>query len=217
MHHLLVGLLSLYIFLGLGPKVPNKALQLTIDNAENGDLSAQLDLIDHYRNGKGVEVDTNLTFRYAQMAARQGDTEAQQLTATMLLDGVGTNPNPQEATIWLKKAADKGSTQAQHDLGYCYSTGMGTKKDNQKANSWWLKAAHQDYKPSQHNLANSYYLGRGVKQNLKEAAIWAYMSGNKSLLEKLRLELNQNDMDQAKISAFQKLKEIRISRIKHTK
>jgi hypothetical protein len=43
--------------------------------------------------------------------------------------------------------------------------------------------------------------------------MWAHMSGNKEILNKIRLELNPQQIEEAKNKAFQTLRDIRIKRI----
>jgi len=81
-----------------------------------------------------------------QLAAAQGDAEAECNLATLYLAGIGAPQNYEEALGWYQKAADKGYVKAQHNLGALYGSGRGAPKDLVRAYKWLLLAQQGGFK-----------------------------------------------------------------------
>lgn len=94
--------------------------------AEDGDVQAQFDLAEKYK--QGIEKHSK--------AAGQGDLERD---LTSALD-------------WWRKAAEQGHAGAQFQLGEAFSKGLGARPDYAEAVKWYGKAAAQGYEVAQDNL-----------------------------------------------------------------
>jgi TPR repeat protein len=78
---------------------------------------------------------------YLQLAAEQGDAEAQTYLALVYEDGIHVPKNDEMAFQWMKKAADQGHVQANYFLGNLYRDGTGTVADAAKAFECYKKSA----------------------------------------------------------------------------
>lgn len=81
---------------------------LLFKQAEEGSLQAQLYLGDKYLNGDiGYEKNQYLAYKYYNMAALQGNGDAQYMMFAMLWNGVGIEKDHYKAIDWLKKSASQ--------------------------------------------------------------------------------------------------------------
>ena len=105
--------------------------------AEEGVVSAQLNLGVMYDNGKGVPEDDAEAVKWYTLAAEQGNAAAQLNLGIKYAKGQGVAQDDVEAVKWYKLAAEQGETAAQYNLGVRYATGKGVEKDYQRAHMWW--------------------------------------------------------------------------------
>ena len=96
-----------------------------------------------YAHGKGVAQNHAEATKLYQLAAEQGDVEAQFVLGTKYDFGDGTIQNFVEAFKWYQMAADQGHTKAQFNLGLMYSTGDGVTQNCEKSLKWLQRAAEQ--------------------------------------------------------------------------
>jgi len=82
-----------------------------------------------------------LAVHWLQIAANQGDPEAQYNFALMYIKGEGVPANPQEAFRWMARSAAQGIASAQARLGLMYATGSGVALDPIEAHKWHVLAA----------------------------------------------------------------------------
>lgn len=81
---------------------------LLFKQAEEGSLQAQLYLGDKYFNGDiGYEKNQYLAYKYYNMAALQGNADAQYMMFAMLWNGLGIEKDRNKAIDWLKKSASQ--------------------------------------------------------------------------------------------------------------
>lgn len=154
--------------------------------AEQGDAQAQFCLGVMYRNGEGVQPDTQEAVKWFRKAAEQGYFRAQYLLGLSYDMGWGVPKNEQEAVKWIRKAAEQGSFLAQSDMGWKYSFGRGVPKDEREGVKWFRKAAEQGDSSSQHALGARYEMGWGfwgISKDFIRAHMWysvaaAGMSGS---------------------------------------
>ena len=78
-----------------------------------------------------------------QHAAR-GDPAAQLLLGKLLINGLGTERDANEALRWFQRAADAGDAMAMNMVGRCHEYGFGTAVDHVKAAHWYHRAAAYD-------------------------------------------------------------------------
>ena len=108
--------------------------------SEQGHANASRYLSLCYENGYGVEKNEQEARRYLQLAADQGDSEAQRLLAA-------TSSKNEEAVAAAKeldkliKAAKRGNLEAQYKLACCYAKGEGVEKNEKETFKWYKKAA----------------------------------------------------------------------------
>lgn len=76
-----------------------------------------------------------------QLAAEQGDDNAQFRLGTMHYEGQGILQNYQQAAYWYQKSAVQGNSNAQAFLGGMYFEGRGIMKDHKQAYAWLSVAA----------------------------------------------------------------------------
>ncbi|NEN75209.1 sel1 repeat family protein [Pelistega sp. NLN82] len=95
-----------------------KAFQLLLPLAKQGNYPAQSILAQLYYEGKGVRQDYQQAFEWIQKAAMHGDSEDQYKLALLYLNGQGIKQDYQQAFQWYEKAARQGNAYAQHNLGF---------------------------------------------------------------------------------------------------
>jgi hypothetical protein len=139
--------------------------------AEQGSVSAQVNLGVMCVDGQGGPQDDQEAVYWYSRAADQGDAMAQFNLGAMYVEGQGVTPNLDEAMRWYHQAANQGNAPAQFSLGVLYEQTPGT-IHLQEALQWYRKAAEQGYAPAQVNLGVLYAEGRGVRQNFEEALRW---------------------------------------------
>ena len=111
--------------------------------SEQGYASASRYLSLCYENGYGVEKNEQEARRYLQLAADQGDSEAQRLLAAMSSENEEAIAAAKELNK-LIKAANGGDLEAQYQLAGRYAKGEGVEKNEEEAFKWYKKAADQD-------------------------------------------------------------------------
>ncbi len=115
--------------------------------AEKGDARAQNELAFRYREGKrGFNKDLAVSFEWMLKAANNGDTQAQNFTASNYFDGKGVAKDNQKAAQWLQKSAENGNKFAQFELhqeldGHWGIGGWKIFKRDLEAAGYWLNRA----------------------------------------------------------------------------
>jgi hypothetical protein len=139
--------------------------------AEQGHISAQVNLGVMCVAGEGGPPDLDEAVHWYAQAAEQGDALAQFNLGAMYVEGQGVARNFENAMLWYRRAADQGNAPAQFSLGLLYeqSPGMLYLKE---AALWYRKAAEQGHAPAQVNLGALYAEGQGVRQDFQEALRW---------------------------------------------
>lgn len=128
----------------------------------------------HYRAGKGLQVDYSEAFKLYETAAAKGVPAAYYELGQMYAEGQGVPVNNREAARLYLKAAEQGDSVAQGMLGVLYEVGtMGLLQDYKKACMWTLQAAENGIVISQVSLAEAYATGKGCTPvSYPEAARW---------------------------------------------
>jgi TPR repeat protein len=136
--------------------------------ADGGDVKAQLDLAQRYRDGKGVAKDEAEAMQWAHRAADKGNADAMDFVGLAYLRGAVVKRSPEVAFGYFKAAADK-SAQAAFNLGQCYFGAQGTEQDIPKALDWWKKAAAKGHGRAASTAAMALLSGEGVAPDAAEA------------------------------------------------
>lgn len=109
---------------------PGMAVELSTLAARNGDVAAQARLGGFYRDGWGVERDSQEAVYWLSKAAEAGDAEAAAQLGLLLAEGAPDLRRDAVAGIdWLKAAAGRGSALAQYHLGVAMLEGRGLAQD----------------------------------------------------------------------------------------
>ena len=164
------------------------ALQLIKEDAENGDINAQIKLGDYFAleykkkydqycdnnyDGGIVLKEANEAIKWYSKAAEQGNAEAQYKLGNMY-NGDDDVRDIKEANKWYNKAAEQGNVEAQVKLGdisllYFYSNE--DERDKEEAIKWYSKAAEQNNAEGQYKLGNMYN-GDDDNRDLEKAIKW---------------------------------------------
>ncbi len=158
---LLVSLTSL-------PAIVLTELEVLRNQADNGDVKAQLTLAFRYRDGTGVTKDNAEALHWAHRAADGGDAEAMDFVGSAYLRGSVIQRNPEIAFGYFKAAADQ-SSQAAFNLGQCYFGAQGTEQDIPKALEYWKKAAAAGNGRAAACAAMAYYSGESIAPDAAQA------------------------------------------------
>ncbi len=153
------------------PALAADSFQALLKSAEAGDANAQNELAQRYENGNGVEQSMSQALKWYQLAAQQGQVDAQYKFGSALTNGdpnalflmgeayrtgKGVSKNQEEARKWIGQAADKNLAVAQYTLGLMYLSGEGVQKDNVTAEKWLRMAATQGNAPASETLLQKF-------------------------------------------------------------
>lgn len=142
-----------------------------LEEAEKGNVDAQLIVANCYGTGCGVAPNMVQAVKWCLKAAEQGDVRAQfGIGLSYLIGRGGLAQNCYEAIKWFEKAAEQGDVESQHNLGELYSKGI--LRDYEKALKWFRRAAEQKDVEGIYNVGICYAKGWGVAQDFQEAIKW---------------------------------------------
>ena len=168
-------------------ETPDAETALLETQAAKGDVSAQFELGNRYRDGKGVSKDNGKAEEwYRKAASWKGSTEAD-VELGILYCGGFVKARPVDwarvAAVW-EIQAQKGDRASQFRLGnMCYRNGAGVRQDGAKAVYWLEKAAAQNEGPPVYGvgaamwgLARMYSGDRDLPRDDNKAFYWAEKS-----------------------------------------
>ena len=148
--------------------------------AEKGVASCQALLGTLYKYGNGVQQDNNLSLKWLQSAADQGDPGGLEILGDTLVSGFnGVPKNIALAHDLFVKSSIRGNTWADNQLGGMYRYGIHVTKNLADASRFFQFAADKGNPSAQANLADMYRLGDGVPKNPDLAFQWAMKSSEK--------------------------------------
>ena len=87
--------------------------------------------------------DPSLAYHYYEIAAEQGDPDAELNLGLMNDSGVGTLADAGQAALWYARAASHGNGRAAFNLGQLYEAGEGVPQDRLLAAAWFADAARE--------------------------------------------------------------------------
>lgn len=112
--------------------------------AAAGDREAQYQLAECYRIGKELEQDWELAYQWYKKSAEQDYTPAMHALSLCLIDGYGTEKNPQEGIKILTICAERGYMKSIHAIINVYMLGCkGIEKNLDVAKKWAKIGAEQ--------------------------------------------------------------------------
>ena len=116
--------------------------------AEQGNASAQFNLGDIYREGRGVLKDHAEAARWFRLAAEQGHAEAQNKLGVIYQDGNGVLKNMTKAAHWFRRAAEQGHVIAQVNLAMMNFLGDSVPQNFVLAHMWSNIASANGFAPA---------------------------------------------------------------------
>jgi TPR repeat protein len=145
-----------------------KAVMYYQKAADMGDANAALNLaLLYYKQGNDAPA-----FKLFARLARAGDTQSQNILATMLQQGRGSAYDISAALRWYRRAANAGDMLAQFNLANLLRKGEGVEQQDDQAVIWYRKSADQGCAPAQNSLAYMYAQGRGLPVDKALALQW---------------------------------------------
>jgi TPR repeat protein len=118
-------------------------LEFDKEQAKNGDVKSQVFLGYCYvtEDIDLCPLDSNIGFKWFEMAAYQGNADAQKNLGILYSNGQGVAKDTKKSVKWLRKAAEQGDAFSQYHLGTAYYTGDDVPKDDVIAHMWINLAA----------------------------------------------------------------------------
>lgn len=150
-----------------------KALELFLAEAENGNVLAMHDLGRMYADGLGVEGDNDKANEYyakalsgfEQVEAQKAWKYTEYRIGKMFAQGLGTEQEYAIAAQWFELSAEKKYKYAQYSLGGLYYRGQGVEQDYETAFSLYLKSAEQSFPYADYEVAKMYRDGVGTEKD----------------------------------------------------
>ena len=109
--------------------------------ADEGMVSAQINLGVMYDSGTGVSEDPTAAVKWYRAAANQGDRGAQYNLGLMYAAGRGVPQDMIQAAAWQLRAAEQEFADAQYAMGGMYASGTGVAQNRDRAINWLHKSA----------------------------------------------------------------------------
>lgn len=155
------------------PQDFEKALNLFLAEAENGNVLAMYDLGRMYADGLGVESDNDKANEYYSKAlsgfqlveAQKAWKYTEYRIGKMFAQGLGTEQDYETVAQWFELSAEKKYKYAQYSLGGLYYRGQGVEQDFQTAFSLYLKSAEQGFPYADYEVAKMYRDGVGTEKD----------------------------------------------------
>lgn len=140
--------------------------------AENGSLTAQVQVAKAYASGRVGKVNYEEAARWFRKAGDRGEPDSQTNLGVLYLQGKGVERNEQEAVRWFQRAASSGYPVAQHNLAVVYLNGWGTPKDSERGLDFLIRSATSGLEVSQVDLAVIYLNGEIVPRDSNSGIKW---------------------------------------------
>jgi hypothetical protein len=130
-----------------------------------------------YAKGVGIQQDYTQAMRWYEMAAEQGDADADYGIGRLFEEGFGVVQNDKTAAGWYRKAAEHGVAPAEFNLSLMMLKGKGgVTRDEAAAFALCKKAADKGFGPAEAQLATMYEHGQGVTANTEQALFWSTLA-----------------------------------------
>lgn len=137
--------------------------------------------------------DSEAEFAMYKDAAESGNVLASYNLGVAYRDGVGTEPNVEQALFWFEKAAAAGDDTAAFNIAVIYDEGKLVPAEDQTAIAWYDLAVARGNVDAMVNLGIMLETGEGIEANLQQAAeMYALAAQNGDTFGATRLmELDQ--------------------------
>jgi uncharacterized protein len=148
--------------------------------AERGDVFAQFQLGDWYRDGFNVSQDHSEAVRWWRRAAQAGFAPAQLDLADSYFEGRGVEQDYEGVAYWYGRAEEQGPLPggACLRLAFMYEHGLGIEQDDFIALRWYRRAAEIGFLSAMLELGDRYAEGRTVPQDYVQAHKWFNLAGS---------------------------------------
>lgn len=183
---------------GLGvPSDRPLALKWLTLSANAGDPVGQRNCAAFHMQGSdatGSDADPAKAAALYQLAAEQGDAEAQDMLSWLLLEGEIIPSDPAEAKLWAERAAEGGVAASMTRLGMLYHNAIGVDRDPAKAVIWWRKGAEGGDADAQAMLGAACHMGAGTPVDRIAALAWLIraMNGGSALAQPFLTPVREN-------------------------
>lgn len=160
---------------------PGKGIFWLKKSAEQGAGEAYDGLAVVYRDGLGVESDSEKWQEYLAKAAELGVLDALMEITILYRDGnrkMGVDKNEQKYVYWLKKEADIGVPMSMRNLSRRYQKGDGVEQDLEKAYELLERRVKEDDLTALEMMGEYYEEGLIVDQDLVTAYMMYDLSGS---------------------------------------
>ena len=117
-----------------------KALEMWMLLAYEGDAEAQYRLGTMFLHGTGIGVSTDEAVYWLSRAAEQGESNAQYLLGAIYLSGKGLRSDREHGLEWWQAAANNGHSAAQYGIGIAHLYGAGVSANSVDARKWLMAA-----------------------------------------------------------------------------
>ncbi len=121
--------------------------------SDKSTVKGAVDFQTAYEHMTAKKPDMVAAFYYLDKAAKQNYCSAYGYIGMMLIDGIGTNQDYNQAFDYFTKGDKCNDFQSTFGLGLCYENGYGVKNNVEDAIRYYKKAADSNYAPAQFNLS----------------------------------------------------------------
>lgn len=141
--------------------------------ADLGQLGAMRSLASCYANGKGVEQDDFMAFKWASLSVEKGNDKALNTLGEFYRFGIGIKKNPQKAIECYKKYFESGKgAMGAVNIGEMYFNGEGVDVDYDEATEWFQKACNFTLAVPYVFIGRMYEMGVYGEKNISQAISW---------------------------------------------
>lgn len=142
--------------------------------AQHGHVGAQVFMGRMCESGSGIAQNDKQAVGYLQLAAAQGDQDAQYHLGLLYAAGRGGLPaSDAQAFKYFSLSTDQGNAAAQWALGKMYAQGDEVAQDYLKARAYFQLSADQGHPEAMEWLGQLYAEGLGVVQSAEQAQWYA--------------------------------------------
>jgi TPR repeat protein len=137
----------------------DRARELWLALAEQGNTTAMVNLANLHAQGQGVPRDPAVAFDWTRRAAERGDVRAQLDLGLAYENGTGVARDNRAAADWFRKAAEQGDGDAAFNLGVMLATaygkgvGVASPEEKREARRWLQLAAERGHRQAPGFLA----------------------------------------------------------------
>ena len=145
-------------------------LKALLRDAQVGKPDAQIKLGHAYRDGDGVDRNTEKAIELYTLASEE--PEALYALGLLYCNGNGVVQDFSKSKTFLEKSSSLGLADASDTLALLARDGIGEIQDLQLSHQWTLKAAAQGKPSAMLRCARQYEKGEGVKSDIRKAFRW---------------------------------------------